>query len=129
MTTSSGQPTVPPPRPHPRSPRRSRPRHPRPVPLRRDKAADERQPIRGLRKRIFENMARSKHTAAHFHYIDEVDVAAIIGLKDRARPYAEKAGVKLTFLPFIVKAVVAALKRHPRLKLQRRRSGDGAGSA
>ncbi|HTA88251.1 MAG TPA: dihydrolipoamide acetyltransferase family protein [Polyangiaceae bacterium] len=78
-------------------------------------AADERQPIRGLRKRIFENMARSKHTAAHFHYIDEVDVAAIVGLRDRARPYAEKAGVKLTFLPFIVKAVVAALKRHPRL--------------
>ncbi|MET0791033.1 MAG: dihydrolipoamide acetyltransferase family protein [Polyangiaceae bacterium] len=78
-------------------------------------AADERQPIRGLRKRIFENMARSKHTAAHFHYIDEVDVAAITSLKDRAKPYAEKAGVKLTFLPFLVKAVVAALKRHPRL--------------
>ena len=86
---------------------------PGPAPSR--QAADERQPIRGLRKRIFENMARSKHTAAHFHYIDEVDVAAIVSLKDRARPYAEKAGVKLTFLPFIVKAVVAALKRHPRL--------------
>ncbi len=78
-------------------------------------AADERQPIRGLRKRIFENMARSKRTAAHFNYIDEVDVAAITALKDRAKPYAEKAGVKLTFLPFLVKAVVAALKRHPRL--------------
>jgi len=86
---------------------------PGPAPAR--QAADERQPIRGLRKRIFENMARSKHTAAHFHYIDEVDVAPIVGLRDRARPYAEKAGVKLTFLPFIVKAVVAALKRHPRL--------------
>ena len=86
---------------------------PGPIPSR--QATDERQPIRGLRKRIFENMARSKHTAAHFHYIDEVDVAAIVSLKDRARPYAEKAGVKLTFLPFIVKAVVAALKRHPRL--------------
>lgn len=78
-------------------------------------ATDERVPIRGLRKRIFENMARSKHTAAHFHYVDEVDVAAITNLKDRAKPYAEKAGVKLTFLPFLVKAVVAALKRHPRL--------------
>ena len=78
-------------------------------------AADERQPIRGLRKRIFENMARSKRTAAHFNYIDEVDVAAITALKDRAKPYAEKAGVKLTFLPFLVKAVVAALKRHPRI--------------
>jgi pyruvate dehydrogenase E2 component (dihydrolipoamide acetyltransferase) len=78
-------------------------------------AADERQPIRGLRKRIFENMARSKRTAAHFNYIDEVDVAPLTALKDRAKPYAEKAGVKLTFLPFLVKAVVAALKRHPRL--------------
>ncbi len=77
--------------------------------------ADERQPIRGLRKRVFEIMARSKRTAAHFHYVDEVDVAAITGLKDRAKPSAEKAGVKLTFLPFLVKAVVAALERHPRL--------------
>src|SRR6188768_3614109 len=76
---------------------------------------DERVPIRGLRKRIFENMARSKHTAAHFNYVDEVDVGPITTLKDRAKPYAEKAGVKLTFLPFLVKAVVAALKRHPRL--------------
>src|SRR6188768_1192237 len=86
---------------------------PPPPPAR--QAADERVPIRGLRKRIFENMARSKHTAAHFNYVDEVDVGPITTLKDRAKPYAEKAGVKLTFLPFLVKAVVAALKRHPRL--------------
>jgi len=89
------------------------PAAPAPAPSR--QTNDERQPIRGLRKRIFENMARSKHTAAHFHYVDEVDVAPITTLKDRAKPYAEKAGVKLTFLPFLVKAVVAALKRHPRL--------------
>jgi pyruvate dehydrogenase E2 component (dihydrolipoamide acetyltransferase) len=72
-------------------------------------------PIRGLRKRIFENMARSKHTAAHFNYVEECDVGRLIELKDRSKPHAEKAGVKLTFLPFIVKAAVAALKRHPRL--------------
>jgi len=60
-------------------------------------------------------MARSKHTAAHFHYIEECDVGRLIELRDRARPHAEKAGVKLTFLPFIVKATVAALKLHPRL--------------
>ncbi|HEY3252345.1 MAG TPA: dihydrolipoamide acetyltransferase family protein, partial [Polyangiaceae bacterium] len=89
------------------------PAAPPPAPSR--QATDERVPIRGLRKRIFENMARSKHTAAHFHYVDEVDVAEITKLKDRAKPYAEKAGVKLTFLPFLVKAVVASLKRHPRL--------------
>ena len=76
---------------------------------------DERIPVRGMRKRIWENMARSKHTAAHFHYIDEVNVAELVAVRDRFKPHAERSSVKLTFLPFLVKAVVAALKRHPRL--------------
>jgi pyruvate dehydrogenase E2 component (dihydrolipoamide acetyltransferase) len=86
-----------------------------PPPAPRVSAEDERVPIRGLRKRIWENMARSKHTAAHFNYVEECDVGRLVELRDRARPHAEKSGVKLTFLPFIVKAVVAALKLHPRL--------------
>jgi pyruvate dehydrogenase E2 component (dihydrolipoamide acetyltransferase) len=86
-----------------------------PAPPPRASAEDERVPIRGLRKRIFENMARSKHTAAHFNYIEECDVGRLMELRERVRPHAERAGVKLTFLPFIVKAVVAALKLHPRL--------------
>jgi pyruvate dehydrogenase E2 component (dihydrolipoamide acetyltransferase) len=77
--------------------------------------ADERLPIRGLRKRIFENMARSKHTAAHFTYVDECDASALKALRERMKPHAEGADVKLSFLPFIVKAVIAALKRHPTL--------------
>jgi pyruvate dehydrogenase E2 component (dihydrolipoamide acetyltransferase) len=76
---------------------------------------DERVPVRGMRKRIWENMARSKHTAAHFHYIDEVNCGELIVMRDRFKPHAERSSVKLTFLPFLVKAVVAALKRHPRL--------------
>lgn len=76
---------------------------------------EERVPIRGLRKRIYENMSRSKHMAAHFNYIDEVNVGPLIAWRERTRPYAEKAGIKLSFLPFITKAVVAALKKHPRL--------------
>jgi pyruvate dehydrogenase E2 component (dihydrolipoamide acetyltransferase) len=79
------------------------------------RATDERVAVRGMRKRIWENMARSKHTAAHFHYIDEVNCDELIALRDRFRPHAERSSVKLTFLPFLVKAVVAALKRHPRL--------------
>jgi pyruvate dehydrogenase E2 component (dihydrolipoamide acetyltransferase) len=86
-----------------------------PPPPPRVSAEGERVPIRGLRKRIFESMARSKHTAAHFNYIEECDVGRLIALRDRVRPYAEKQGVKITFLPFIVKAAVAALKRHPRI--------------
>jgi pyruvate dehydrogenase E2 component (dihydrolipoamide acetyltransferase) len=76
---------------------------------------EERIPLRGLRKRIFEGMTRSKHTAAHFTFVEECDVSALKALRARLRPAAQKAGVKLTFLPFFVKAVVAALKRHPTL--------------
>jgi len=78
-------------------------------------AEDKRIPIRGLRKRIFENMARSKRTAAHFAYADEVECTRLIELRNRTKGYAEEGGVKLTFLPFIVKAVVAALRKHPSL--------------
>ncbi|WP_437757896.1 dihydrolipoamide acetyltransferase family protein [Sorangium sp. So ce1389] len=76
---------------------------------------DERIPLRGVRRRIFEGMSRSKHTAAHFTFVEECDVSALKERRARLRPLAEKAGVKLTFLPFFVKAVVAALKKHPTL--------------
>lgn len=78
-------------------------------------ALEERIPLRGVRKRIFEGMARSKHTAAHFTFVEECDVTALKALRARLRPAAERASVKLTFLPFFVKAVVAALKKHPML--------------
>lgn len=90
---------------------------PAPLPVSAPAAAaeDKRIPIRGLRKRIFENMARSKRTAAHFAYADEVECTRLIELRNRTKGYGEEAGVKLTFLPFIVKAVVAALRKHPTL--------------
>lgn len=78
-------------------------------------ALEERIPLRGVRKRIFDGMARSKHTAAHFTFVEECDVTALKALRARLRPAAERASVKLTFLPFFVKAVVAALKKHPML--------------
>lgn len=84
---------------------------PPPVPVR----GDERRPIRGLRKRIFENMARSKHTAAHFTYVDECEGTKLKELRARTQAHAQAQGVKLTFLPIIVKATVAALKKHREL--------------
>jgi pyruvate dehydrogenase E2 component (dihydrolipoamide acetyltransferase) len=77
--------------------------------------ADQRVPIRGIRKRVFESMARSKHTAAHFTYVEECECSALIAARNRAKEFAEREGVKLNYLPFIVKAVVQALKRHPML--------------
>lgn len=76
---------------------------------------DERIPLRGVRKRIAENMARSKRTAAHFTFVEQCDATELVRLKDRMAPAAREEGVKLTFLAFVVKAVVAALKRHPKL--------------
>jgi pyruvate dehydrogenase E2 component (dihydrolipoamide acetyltransferase) len=74
---------------------------------------DERVPLRGLRKKIAENMALSKRTAAHFTYVEECDVTELVAYRDRAGARAEERGVKLTYLPFIVKAVCAGLKKFP----------------
>ena len=86
-----------------------------PLALRPAPEEEQRIPIRGLRKRIYENMARSKRTAAHFTYVDECDVTALQELRERLLPKAKEAGVNLTFLPFIVKAVALALTKHPAL--------------
>jgi pyruvate dehydrogenase E2 component (dihydrolipoamide acetyltransferase) len=74
---------------------------------------EERVRITGLRKRIYESMSRSKHTAAHFTYVDECECTSLIALRGRLKGPAEAEGVKLNYLPFVVKAVVAALKKHP----------------
>jgi pyruvate/2-oxoglutarate dehydrogenase complex dihydrolipoamide acyltransferase (E2) component len=74
---------------------------------------DERIPIRGMKKRMFEAMTRSKRTAAHFTYWEETEVSDLIALRDRLKPLADAEGVKLNFLPIIVKAVVAGLRKNP----------------
>jgi pyruvate dehydrogenase E2 component (dihydrolipoamide acetyltransferase) len=60
-------------------------------------------------------MARASRTAAHFTYVDECDVTELLTLRERLKPLAEAEQVRLTFLPFIVRAVVVALKKHPAL--------------
>ena len=72
-------------------------------------------PLRGIRKKIAESMTLSKHKAAHFTYVDEVDMTQVVAMRKAAAPEAEKRGVKLTFLPFIIKALVPALKEFPYL--------------
>ncbi|HEU0036733.1 MAG TPA: dihydrolipoamide acetyltransferase family protein [Kofleriaceae bacterium] len=76
---------------------------------------EERVPLRGMRKRIAESMARSKSTAAHFTYVEEIDMTELVAVRDRARSRAAERGVKLNYLPFIVKAVVSGLKKWPQL--------------
>jgi pyruvate dehydrogenase E2 component (dihydrolipoamide acetyltransferase)/2-oxoisovalerate dehydrogenase E2 component (dihydrolipoyl transacylase) len=69
--------------------------------------------MQGLRKRIAEHMVLSKQTIPHYSYIDECDVTELVRLRDGLRDIYARAGVKLTYLPFFVKAVVAALKEVP----------------
>ena len=77
--------------------------------------AEERIPIHGLRKRIFDKMTKSNVTAAHFTYVDEVDMTEIIHLRDHVKGSADRKEIKLTFLPFFIKAILAALKEFPTL--------------
>ncbi len=74
-----------------------------------------RVPIRGIRRAISDRMSLSTHTAAHFTYVEEVDASELVLLRDRMAKHVEKQGTKLSYLPFIVKAVVAGLRAHPRL--------------
>ncbi len=83
-----------------------------PVPVA-SSGADERIPLRGLRKLIAENMHRSKSTAAHYTYVEEVDVTELVAFRASAKKFAESKGARLTYLPFIIKAVVAGLKDFP----------------
>jgi len=76
---------------------------------------EERIPLRGMRKRIAESMSRSVHTAAHFTYVEEIDMTELVAVRERARARAAERGVKLNYLPFIVKAVVSGLKKWPQL--------------
>jgi len=76
---------------------------------------EERIPLRGMRKRIAESMARSKQTAAHFTYVEEIDMTELVAVRERAKARAAERGVKLNYLPFIVKAVVSGLKKWPQL--------------
>ena len=75
--------------------------------------AEERVPFRGIRKVIAQAMSKSVYTAPHVTVMDEVDVTALVALRERAKPLAEQRGVKLTYLPFIVKALVAAAREYP----------------
>jgi pyruvate dehydrogenase E2 component (dihydrolipoamide acetyltransferase) len=76
-------------------------------------ALEERVPFAGVRRKIAQKMAQSVHTAAHFTFVEECDCTELKALRKRLQPSAQAQGVKLTFLPFIVKAVVAALKKRP----------------
>lgn len=74
---------------------------------------EERIPYKGIRKAIANAMVKSAYTAPHVTIMDEVDVTALVEFRTRLKPVMEKKGKKVTYLPFIVKALVAACREFP----------------
>ena len=75
---------------------------------------DQVQELTGIRRAIANRMASSKREAPHAWSMVEVDMSGLVALREREKAaFVEREGVKLTYLPFIVKAVVESLKENP----------------
>ncbi len=75
----------------------------------------ERVPLRGIRKVIAQQMTKSEHTAVHVSHFDEADVTGLVEYREKEKKKMESKGLHLTYMPFIIRAVVKALKAHPYL--------------
>ena len=75
-------------------------------------------PLTQIRKTIARNMLHAKHNAAHMSVFEEVEISGLMQVRSKYKQKFADKGVKLTYLPFIVKAVAMALKRHPQLNSQ-----------
>jgi 2-oxoglutarate dehydrogenase E2 component (dihydrolipoamide succinyltransferase) len=74
----------------------------------------ERVAMTSIRKTIARRMAESKRTSAHVTTVDEVDMSAVVELRERLKAgFQEAHGVKLTYMPFVARAAIAALKEFP----------------
>jgi len=72
-------------------------------------------PMKGVRRSTAKRMIESARTAVHVTHMDEADVTELVAFREKQNKIAEKRGMHLTYMPFIVKAVVAALKQYPYL--------------
>ncbi len=76
---------------------------------------ETRIPFRGVRRKISEAMVRSKYTAPHFTVVEEVDVTELVRLRETAKVMGQESGIKVTFMPFIMKACALGLAKYPML--------------
>lgn len=87
-------------------------------------SGDETVPYRGVRRTIGKQMERSKFTAPHVTHHDTAEVDSLVDARADLKPTAEAESVKLTYMPFVMKAVVAGLKRHPYLNSELREDDE-----
>ena len=79
---------------------------------------ETREKIPAMRKAIAKAMVNSKHTAPHVTLMDEIDVQELWDHRKKFKEVAAEQGTKLTFLPYVVKALVSALKKYPALNTE-----------
>ena len=80
-----------------------------------ESATGERIPFRGKRRMIARKMVAAKNRVPHALLVDEADVSGLLGERAKMREIGEREGVRITILPFIMKAVAGALQRHSAL--------------
>jgi len=75
----------------------------------------EKIPLKGIRKTISDNMKKSLDNSAQITIMDDIDISEVGKIREKEEKLfvKENKEIKLTFLPFIIKAVIAALKEHP----------------
>jgi len=76
-------------------------------------ALEERVDLVGIRKKIAQNMQMSKAVIPHFTLMDEVDVTQLVAIRESVKDFAEKNGTKITYLPIVMKALIATIKEFP----------------
>jgi pyruvate dehydrogenase E2 component (dihydrolipoamide acetyltransferase) len=76
------------------------------------------RPLSQMRKAIARNMIQSKHNAAHMTVFDEVEVSELVRIRYKYKEQFEAEGIKLSYLPFILKATALALRKHPVLNAE-----------
>ena len=74
---------------------------------------ETREKISGIRRTIANAMVNSKRTAPHVTLMDDVDVTAMVEHRKKFKAIAEEQDIKLTYLPYVVKALVSTLKKYP----------------
>lgn len=72
----------------------------------------DREPYDGVRKAVGDHMVKSIFTIPHVTHTDFADVTELWTLREKEKKRAEKDGIKLTFMPFFIKAVIAGLMKH-----------------
>lgn len=83
------------------------------VPAGEAEAAEERIPFRGRRRLAAKKMSLAKSTVPHALLVDEADATNLLAMREALRGIAERERVKITVLPFLIQAVVTALRIHP----------------